>query len=57
MKIVIAFVVGVCCGIAATGIAKCNAHSNPPRPTDCGCKDCEKSPKCQPRCFCAQPLQ
>lgn len=52
MKMVIAFVVG-----AVLGIGTLAAVQNPPRPTDCGCKDCEKEKKCQPRCFCAQPLQ
>lgn len=33
------------------------AAFSPTRPPDCGCKDCEKEKKCQPRCFCAPPLQ
>lgn len=31
------------------------AALNPPRPTDCGCKDCEKNKLCQPVCRCFAP--
>lgn len=53
MRTVIAFAVGVCFGIASLAIAQCN----PPRPTDCGCKDCETEKKCQIKCLCAKPLR